>query len=112
MNEDDEASELAHALWNHSDAKLLLLSATPFKMYTLPDDQEGDDHYEDFLQTVEFLAGSTRATAVAGSAGAMRTALYAGDVDAARQARDQVQVELRRVMVRTERLAATPTATA
>lgn len=108
MDETSEASELAHALWNHADAKLLLLSATPFKMYTLPDDEEGEDHYEDFRRTVEFLAGPGRAATVAFDSGAMRTALYAGDADAARQARDRVQTELRRVMVRTERLAATP----
>ena len=108
MKEEDEASELAHALWNHADAKLLLLSATPFKMYTLPDDPEGEDHYEDFHRTVEFLAGPQRASVVAEHSATMRSALFAGDVAAARQARDRVQTELRRVMVRTERLAATP----
>ena len=108
MDEEDEASELAHALFNHADAKLLLLSATPYKMYTLPDDEEGEDHYEDFQRTVEFLAGKDRALAVTAHSSAMRTALYAGDVGAARDARDAAQAELRRVMVRTERLAATP----
>lgn len=108
MDTEDETSELAHALFNHADAKLLLLSATPFKMYTLPDDEEGEDHYEDFQRTVEFLAGKDRAVAVTSHSSAMRTALYAGDVSAARDARDAAQAELRRVMVRTERLAATP----
>jgi hypothetical protein len=108
MDEEDEASELAHALFNHADAKLLLLSATPFKMYTLPDDEEGEDHYSDFQRTVEFLAGRDRATTVTVASSALRTALYAGDLVSAREARDAAQSELRRVMVRTERLAATP----
>ncbi|WP_207021457.1 helicase-related protein [Phycicoccus sp. DTK01] len=108
MSEEDETAELAHALWNHADAKLLLLSATPFKMYTLPDDPEGEDHYEDFRDTVRFLAGAERADRVTRHSAAMRSALFSGDVTAARAARDGVQEELRRVMVRTERLAATP----
>src|SRR5262245_3446910 len=36
-------ADLAHALFDHPDAKVLLLSATPYKMYTLPDEPEGDD---------------------------------------------------------------------
>ena len=30
-------------------------------MYTLPDEAEGDDHYDDFVETVDFLAGPERA---------------------------------------------------
>ena len=77
-------------------------------MYTLPDDEEGEDHYEDFRRTVEFLGGKETSLAVAGHMSAMRTSLYAGDLGAARDAKDAAQSELRRVMVRTERLASTP----
>ena len=48
---EDPAAELANAIFNHPDARVLLLSATPYKMYTLPDEPEGDDHYTDFLRT-------------------------------------------------------------
>ena len=34
-----------HANSSTTPMRLLLLSATPFKMYTLPDEPEGDDHY-------------------------------------------------------------------
>lgn len=107
---DDETPEadLARALFNHRDAKLLLLSATPFKMYTLPDDPEGDDHYEDFTRTVSFLAGPDRAENVSLALSGMRKALYSQDNDAAANAKEDAQKELRRVMVRTERLASTP----
>ena len=45
-------------------ARVLLLSATPYKMYTLPDEPDGDDHYKDFTRTVRFLAGPERARLV------------------------------------------------
>lgn len=61
--ESGDAAELAHALFEHPAAKVLLLSATPYKPFTNSDDAE-DDHYKDFLATVRFLAG--------GAAGAER----------------------------------------
>lgn len=50
------ASELAHHLFNHRDAKVLLLSATPYKPYTTVAGDSEDDHYRDFMTTLEFLA--------------------------------------------------------
>lgn len=109
LDADDEGAALARAIFDHPDAKLLLLSATPYKMYTLPDEPEGDDHYQDFTRTVRFLAGDERAHIVERELRAMRENLLAGsDVERARQARDCVQHELRRVMSRTERLSSTP----
>ncbi|WP_325551119.1 helicase-related protein [Flexivirga sp.] len=88
---------------------MLLLSATPYKMYTLPDEPEGDDHYRDFTRTVQFLAGQERAYVVERDLRTMRESLLAGgDHAVAREARDRVEHELRRVMCRTERLASTP----
>lgn len=49
------ASELAHHLFNYPDAKVLLLSATPYKPYTTAADDSEDDHYRDFMTTMEFL---------------------------------------------------------
>lgn len=108
MSDEGEGAELARELYDFKDCRLLLLSATPFKMYTLPEEPEGDDHYRDFVDTVEFLAGPDRAATVQRESGELRRALYAGDLAAARVARDLVQHELRRVMTRTERLATTP----
>ena len=36
-------------------ARVLLLSATPYKMYTQSQESAEDDHYEDFQTTLEFL---------------------------------------------------------
>lgn len=96
---DDEGAQLAHAIFDHEDAKVLLLSATPYKMYTLPDEPEGDDHYRDFVRTTTFLAGEERARVVEGALRTMRETLVAGgDIARARDARDRVEHELRRVM--------------
>jgi hypothetical protein len=55
------ASELAHHLFNYADAKVLLLSATPYKPYTTVAGDSEDDHYRDFLTTLEFLANGDSA---------------------------------------------------
>jgi Helicase conserved C-terminal domain len=109
LDADDEGAQLAKAIFDHEDAKVLLLSATPFKMYTLPDEPEGDDHYNDFTRTVRFLAGDDRAKVVETNLRVLREAVLAGgDHRGAIEARDAAQKELRRVMCRTERLASTP----
>lgn len=50
------ASELADQLFSYRDAKVLLLSATPYKPYTTAAGDNEDDHYRDFMTTLEFLA--------------------------------------------------------
>lgn len=51
-----EAAELAQQLFSYRDAKVLLLSATPYKPYTLPEEAAaGEDHYRDFLGLLQFL---------------------------------------------------------
>lgn len=58
LSDEDEAGQLAQELFNYADenskVRILLLSATPYKMYTQYDDQD-DDHYQDFMDTVSFL---------------------------------------------------------
>lgn len=109
LDDEDGGAELAQAIFNYPNAKVLMLSATPYKMYTLPDEPEGDDHYRDFTRTVRFLAGEERADTVERDLRTMRESLLSGgDHDRARAARDRVEHELRRVMSRTERLASTP----
>ena len=54
------AAELAHRLFDYVQpqtgraTRTLLLSATPYRMYTTADEVEGD-HYADFLSTCSFL---------------------------------------------------------
>ena len=105
----DPAAELARAVFDHRKARVLLLSATPFKMYTLPDEPAGEDHYADFQHTVSFLAGADRASQVQRDLRTMRTAALGGEpTPNALEARSRVEHELRRVMSRHERLASTP----
>lgn len=57
LDEDSEVGELAHALFNHQQARVLLLSATPFKPYTLAEEgKTGDSHRAGFRETIGFLA--------------------------------------------------------
>ena len=111
------AAELAHELFDHTDhasgseARVLLLSATPYKMHTNHADDE--DHHEDLVETVRFLLENDQAgvEGLRRDLRSLRRGLMQIGRDggaAAREARDAVQTTLRRVMVRTERLAATP----
>lgn len=129
---DVPGAKLAQRMFNQEKAKILMLSATPYKMYTLHDDQDGDDHYRDFIKTVEFLAGPPRATRVESQLKAMGRAMeslassaeeiaeqtdFAGTgvltgTATAIEAKNVVESELRRVMCRTERTAFTTEADA
>lgn len=104
----DPAGALAHDLFSFSDARVLLLSATPYKMFTTGDEQ-ADDHYRDFLQTVEFLQADQALSSSFKEAleEYRRTIFRLGDGDGIelRGRKDVVEQKLRRVMVRTERLA-------
>src|SRR6185295_15151287 len=86
---------------------VLLLSATPYKMYTLT--QEADeDHYQDFLQTARFLFGSDKTTEeFEQELRRYRAALHmnGGHVDRLAEPRTEIEHRLRKVMCRTERLA-------
>lgn len=55
LSDQNPAGELAHYLFNDDDAKVLLLSATPYKPFTLAG-EEGEDHAKDLFRTLEFLA--------------------------------------------------------
>lgn len=105
----DPASDLAHVLFDYPGVRLLLLSATPYKMYTLAG-EEGDDHYADLVSTLDFLAGGDSAEQFAADLRAYRRSLMTlddGGSDAARLPKARLEATLRRVMVRTERLAST-----
>lgn len=113
LDGEDDASRLARALFGYPNVRVLLLSATPYKMYTLPDDAAGEDHYVDFLRTLRFLE---RAEAKDPSLDRLVTEYRESLLDvgegrgpeALTLATQRLQERLRRVMVRTERLASTP----
>lgn len=102
---EQEVSDLAHRMFDYPDAKVLLLSATPYKLYTLPEEgeQSGDDHYKDFISTIQFLEGGSQDSTVdlRTALNEFRAALLAGG-DASQSKRD-IETRLRRVMCRTER---------
>ena len=98
-----EAAELAHDLFTQSDARVLLLSATPYKPFTYAEETaEGGGHYEDFLKTLGFLANSNEPVDnLRADLDALRQAALAGEPTAT--IRDRVQAQLRRWIARTER---------
>lgn len=109
---ESDASALARAVFEHPDVRVLLLSATPYKMYTLHDDSAGEDHYGDFLRTVRFLEGGTTDGQIEADLERYRTSVIgvaqSDGVDRLRRAKASLEARLSRVMVRTERLASTP----
>jgi hypothetical protein len=114
---DSFAADLARALFTYESldrseqARVLLLSATPYKMYTLHDETGGDDHFKDFLETVRFLhQNEARTEKFRGDLENYRRALFRYrtlDGGELRKAKEAVEAALREVMVRTERLAVT-----
>ena len=112
---DSLAAEMAQQLFNYTDpdsgraTRTLLLSATPYRMYTISGELEGD-HYEDFLDTCSFLFGNqARVERLQHRFRALRSALTAREsLDRAETLCGEIGDELRGVMARTERLAATP----
>lgn len=111
--DEDDTRTLAQTLFNYESedghARTLLLSATPYKMYTLAAEADQDDHYEDFVKTTEFLLGA-ETKAFRDELRSYREAVVdLGIVTRETLVRRKRAVErrLKRVMVRTERLAAT-----
>lgn len=116
LQPENDFNEIAHELFNFSNTqapvKVLLLSATPYKMYTLAHEAAEDNHYEDFLRTIQFLqANQAQTTAFEQLLGAYRRELLRlskGNDDNLLELKAKLEYQLRRVMVRTERLAASP----
>jgi hypothetical protein len=104
-----DAAELAGHLFNEPGARVVLLSATPYKMYTLVDERD-EDHYSDFIRTARFLMGADEAHEFERELRSFRHALLdlqAGDADDVIRRKRRVERRLRRFMVRTERLGVT-----
>ena len=104
-------AQLAKQLFTYSnetsDVRLLLLSATPYRMYTLHHESAEDDHYRDFLRTVEFLDPDLKESgALRGLLDDYRQAMYRieSGTEELERIKGQIEAKLRRVMSRTERL--------
>lgn len=112
---EDWTADLANRLFTHTDSRTgratrtLLLSATPYRMYTTADEPEAD-HYSDFIATCSFLyCAPERADRLKRRFRDLRMALTdrstLADAEAVGAA---IEADLQAVMVRTERLASTP----
>lgn len=113
LHGDDEAADLARRLFEyeteHGGVRVLLLSATPYRMLSMDHEAGHDDHYADFLETLRFLfnGDEARVRAVRDEFRRFRQALYGLEVDAparAVESRDRLQDSLRSVVARTERV--------
>ena len=117
--EGDPAAELAQALVKAETpegepVRTLLLSATPYKLYTTDAEKGGeDDHYEDFVATTRFLLDNEEQLGgLEERIKEFRWALKKCAEDAqqphvVRTAKMNVEKILRKVMARTERVVAT-----
>jgi hypothetical protein len=114
--EDNAAAELAQVLFNFETredlgkTRVLLLSATPYRMFTMAGETEGDDHYADFVATLRFLQDKPEQSVHAEDLlRRYKSALFQITEDRGvelRRVKEELEAELRRVIVRTERLGA------
>ncbi|MBN1545580.1 MAG: hypothetical protein JW902_02870 [Syntrophaceae bacterium] len=111
LDADDEMGKLARMVFNYPGAKVIMLSATPYKMYTMHHEKDREDHYKDFLRTVGFLFGSKKKLeGFKEDLERFRNALLSpllANTDELTTVKHRIESKLRKVMVRTERLSAT-----
>ncbi|CAO3358482.1 helicase-related protein [Azospirillum melinis] len=103
--------ELARLLFASPDAdrRLLLLSATPYRMLTLDAEMQGTSHYDEFKELVAFLFGRP-VPALEQDLFTYQQELRRGgerDEETLLAARDRIRDLLTQVIVRTERVAST-----
>ena len=105
LDANTESGELAEQLFGYEEARVLLLSATPYKPLTLAGETEpGKSHQDQFLSTVKFLAKGARpglTSEVTEQLDLFRAAIV-GRTDA-RPAVEALEDRLLDVMCRTER---------
>jgi len=91
--------ELADQLFSHPGARVLLLSATPYKPFTYAE-ESGDDHHADFVRTLQFLDPAVAAEVSEDLAAYRRAATQGGQVT---ELAASLRATLLRVMSRSER---------
>jgi hypothetical protein len=113
---ESEAASLARALfdWERPEtgehARVLMLSATPYRALTVAGDGGDDNHHEDFLATVRFLADSdARADELRSLLRDYQRELYGSAPEASDRLRaigEDIETLLTRYIARTERIGA------
>ena len=109
------AGELAHRLFDYEDpnsgraTRTLLLSATPYRMYTIAG-ESGGNHYEDFISTCSFLIRDVgQIDLLKRRFSKLRSLLFSsGSLKDVEEICSDIGTQLRNVISRTERLASTP----
>jgi len=98
-----ESAELARHLFDYGQARVLLLSATPYKPFTLAEEAaRGEDHHRDFRDVLRFLCADQQwNTDVSEAFQAYREATVRGLP--CEEPRARLRSLLMRVMCRTER---------
>jgi hypothetical protein len=110
LEQESEAGELARHLFDSDTghgARVLLLSATPYRGLSLHHETD-DDHYGDFLALLRFLEDGDAAgckEVLAEYREALPAVRTSDGLERLRRAKDALQDRLRRVIARTERLA-------
>jgi superfamily II DNA or RNA helicase len=110
LEEESEAGELARDLFDSEagqGARVLLLSATPYRGLSLHHEID-DDHYGDFVALLRFLENSDAAECeeiLAEYRAALPAVMTPDGLERLRRAKTALQQRLCRVMARTERLA-------
>lgn len=111
LDASDETGRLAQLVFQRPKTRILLLSATPYKMYTMYQECGREDHYKDFFETVGFLTDSAPSlNRLKNDLQRYRELLVNGNLandDAFHSLHQSIETSLRRIMVRTERLGAT-----
>ena len=115
----DAGAELAQALFRAetpegNPVRTLLLSATPYKLYTSDAEIADEEHYSDFLATMRFLLNGDDSrvkilqSQLAQFGGALKRATAEPHhTESILDAKHNVETALRTIMVRTERVPAT-----
>ncbi len=119
LHGESESAELAQRLFDAVDpdgnqAKVLLLSATPYKMLSLRDDEaDSGDHYSEFLDVLGFLFGVERGAEIRAELEQEMRRFRASmqglpdSFDRALGVKNRIETTLRRVISRTERVSET-----
>ena len=114
----DPAAELAQSFFRAktpegNPVRTLLLSATPYKMYTADAELEEEEHYADFVATTRFLLDNdeTRVSMLENRIAQFgrslkRVAAEPGRATEVSAAKDKLESELKTIMARTERVSA------
>jgi len=109
LEDSGKPETIVGALFGKQKAKILMLSATPYRMYTTSELKPSDSHYEQFLETIKFLCNeSEEITAnIRDHLKKYRKILFSFDGKNSKDLKDIKRVleeMLKRYMLRTERI--------